>query len=101
MFPKIGVPQNGWFIKEYPIKMDDLGIPLFSETSIYSLPVSGDEPNLKPSVHKLSAIKASRGIHPKEAYPKKKVVWKMYLLSDMASFLEISMVCGQILELQI
>ena len=25
MFPKIGVPQNRWFIMENPIKMDDLG----------------------------------------------------------------------------
>jgi len=25
MFPKIVVPQNGWFITENPIKMDDLG----------------------------------------------------------------------------
>ena len=25
MFPKIGVPKNGWFIVENPIKMDDLG----------------------------------------------------------------------------
>ena len=33
MFPKIGVPQNGWFIME--IKMDDLGVPLVLETPMY------------------------------------------------------------------
>ena len=34
MFPKIGVPQNGWFIVETPIKIGDLGVPLFLETPI-------------------------------------------------------------------
>ena len=32
VFPKIVVPQNGWFIVENHIKTDDFGVPPFSET---------------------------------------------------------------------
>ena len=36
LFPKIGVFPPKWMVKimENPIKLDDFGVPLFSETSI-------------------------------------------------------------------
>ena len=41
VFPKIGVPQNGWFMMENPVKVDDLGggTIIFENTRIsYSHP---------------------------------------------------------------
>ena len=38
--PKIGIPQNGWFIKGNPIQMEDLGVPpctpLYGDPHYYS-----------------------------------------------------------------
>ena len=53
-FPKIGIPENEWFIKENPIKLDDLGVPLSLETSIC-------EPNLYFQTFRSSKTPFSRG----------------------------------------
>ena len=37
VFPKIMVPQNGWFIIENPIRMDDLGYHYFRKHPCHSI----------------------------------------------------------------
>ena len=36
----MGIPPIAWFIRENPIKMDDLELPPFQETSIFGKPIN-------------------------------------------------------------
>ena len=36
-FLNLGIPQDGLFTMKYPTKIDDLGVPLFQETTLCSL----------------------------------------------------------------
>ena len=62
VFPKTGVPQNGWFIRENLIRNDDLRVPLFLETPIFCK--NPTDPRRKKFVPPLCTAAAAKRLGP-------------------------------------
>ena len=60
----MGIPQNRWCIVENPIKMDDLGVPLFQETAKWGWkdtisllpPICVNDPTISFYAHPAAAL---------------------------------------------